>query len=80
MHSSYGLAFVVLFVGAGVLVVADVRGVERLPVAALGRTRGRAVRGAADRGWAGAYDPQRMRYVAFSVALAATLSSERRCA
>ena len=34
MHSSYGLAFVVLFVGAGVLVVDDVRR-RRLPVVAL---------------------------------------------
>ena len=33
MHSSYGLAFVVLFFGAGALVVGDVRAAEALPVA-----------------------------------------------
>jgi hypothetical protein len=71
MHSSYGLAFVVLFVGAGVLVADDVRR-RRLPVAALVALAGvpAAVLVTA---LALAYDPQRMRYVAFAVALAATV-------
>jgi hypothetical protein len=71
MHSSYGLAFVVLFIGAGVLVVDDVRR-RRLPVAALVALAGvpAAVLVSA---LALAYDPQRMRYVAFAVALAATV-------
>ena len=71
MHSSYGLAFVVLFIGAGVLVVDDVWR-RRLPVAALVTLVGvpSAVLLTA---LALAYDPQRMRYVAFSVALAATV-------
>jgi hypothetical protein len=71
MHSSYGLAFVVLFIGAGVLVVVDVWR-RRLPVAALVTLVGvpSAVLLTA---LALAYDPQRMRYVAFSVALAATV-------
>ena len=71
MHSSYGLAFVVLFLGAGVLVVDDVRR-RRLP----GRGARRARRRAAAlllTALALAYDPQRMRYVAFSVALASTV-------
>ncbi len=71
MHSSYGLAFVVLLVGAGVLVIEDVRR-RRLPVAALVTLVGvpSAILLTAV---ALAYDPQRMRYVAFSVALAATV-------
>ena len=71
MHSSYGLAFVVLFIGAGVLVVGDVQR-RRLPGAALVLLVGvpSAVLLTA---LALAYDPQRMRYVAFSVALAATV-------
>ena len=71
MHSSYGLAFVMLFIGAGVLVVDDVRR-RRLSVAALVALVGvpSAVMLTA---LALAYDPQRMRYVAFSVALAATV-------
>jgi hypothetical protein len=71
MHSSYGLSFVVLFIGSGVLVVEDVRR-RRLPVAALVALGGvpAAVLLSA---LALAYDPQRMRYLAFAVALAATL-------
>jgi hypothetical protein len=71
MHSSYGLSFVVLLFGAGVLVVDDVRR-RRLPGAALVALAAvpTAVLLTA---LALAYDPQRMRYVAFSVALAATV-------
>ncbi len=71
MHSSFGLAFVVLFIGAGVLVVRDVRN-RRLPGAALVALLGvpTAVLLTA---FALAYDPQRMRYVVFAVALAATV-------
>jgi hypothetical protein len=71
MHSSFGLAFIVLLFGAGALVVADVAR-RQLPVAALLALCAvpltllvTAV--------ALAYDPQRMRYVAFSVALAAAV-------
>ncbi len=71
MHSSYGLAFVVLFMGAGVLVVDDVRR-RRLPVAALVALAGVPVAVLLS-ALALAYDPQRMRYVAFAVALAATV-------
>lgn len=71
MHSSYGLAFVALFVGAGVLVVDDVRR-RRLPVAGLVTLLGvpSMVLLAA---LVLAYDPQRMRFIASSVALAATV-------
>ena len=71
MHSSYGLAFVVLFIGAGVLVVDDVRR-RRLPGAALVALVG-VPSSVLLTALALAYDPQRMRYVAFSVALAATV-------
>jgi hypothetical protein len=71
MHSSYGLAFVVLFIGAGVLVVDDVRR-RRLSVAALVALLG-VPTALLLTALALAYDPQRMRYVAFSVALAATV-------
>ena len=69
MHSSYGLAFVVLFFGAGALVVVDVVR-RRLSLAALVALCGvplalllTAV--------AMTYEPQRMRYITFSIALAA---------
>lgn len=71
MHSSYGLAFVVLFVGAGALVVSDVRN-RRLPAAALVALAGVPATVLLT-ALALAYDPQRMRYVAFSVALAASV-------
>ena len=71
MHSSYGLAFVVLFVGAGALVVDDVRR-RRLPLAALFALLG-VPAALLLTALALAYDPQRMRYVVFSVALAATV-------
>lgn len=71
MHSSYGLAFVVLFIGAGVLVVDDVRR-RRLPVAVLVTLLG-VPSMVLLTALMLAYDPQRMRYVAFSVALAATV-------
>lgn len=71
MHSSYGLAFVVLLVGAGALVASDVRN-RRLPVAALVALAGVPAMVLLT-ALVLAYDPQRMRYVAFSVALAATV-------
>ncbi len=71
MHSSYGPAFVVLFFGAGLLVVADV--VERrLSSAALVALIGVPLTLLAT-AVALAYEPQRMRYVIFSVALAAAV-------
>ena len=70
MHSSYGLSFIVLLVGAGVLVVDDVRR-RRLPVAALVALAG-VPTSVLLTALTLAYDPQRMRFVAFSVALAAT--------
>ena len=75
MHSSYGLAFVVLFIGAGVLVVDDVRR-RRLPGAAIVALAG-VPSSVLLTALALAYDPQRMRFVAFSVALAATCSGRR---
>jgi hypothetical protein len=71
MHSSYGLAFVVLFVGAGALVAADVARRRLSPAAfvALGGVPLSLVLTALVL----AYDPQRMRYIAFSVALAAAV-------
>ena len=71
MHSSYGLAFVALFIGAGMIVVDDVRQ-RRLSVAALVALLG-VPTALVLTALALAYDPQRMRYVAFSVALAATV-------
>jgi hypothetical protein len=71
MVSSFGLAFVVLFVGAGVLVVVDVQR-RRLPGAALVALVG-VPSSVLLTALTLAYDPQRMRYVAFSVALAATV-------
>ena len=71
MHSSYGLAFVVLFIGAGVLVVDDVRR-RRLPGAAIVALAG-VPASVMLTALALAYDPQRMRFVAFSVALAAAV-------
>ena len=71
MHSSYGLSFVVLLVGAGALVVDDVRR-RRLPVAALVALAG-VPTSVLLTALTLAYDPQRMRFVAFSVALAATV-------
>jgi Dolichyl-phosphate-mannose-protein mannosyltransferase len=71
MHSSYGLAFVVLFVGAGALVVADVvrRRLSLAALVALVAVPLTLVLTAL----ALAYDPQRMRYIAFAVALAASV-------
>jgi hypothetical protein len=71
MHSSYGLAFVVLFIGAGALVVADPgRGRQRVAaLVALAGVPATVLLTAVVL----AYDPQRMRYVAFSVALATTV-------
>jgi hypothetical protein len=71
MHSSYGLAFVVLFLGAGALVVADAAH-RRLSLAALAALVGVPVTLVLT-AFALAYDPQRMRYVAFAVALASSV-------
>jgi hypothetical protein len=71
MHSSYGLSFVILLIGAGAIVVDDVRG-GRLPPAALVALAG-VPTSVLLTALALAYDPQRMRYVVFSVALAATV-------
>ena len=71
MHSSFGLAFVVLFIGSGVLVADDLRR-RRLPAAALVTLAG-VPSAVILTALALAYDPQRMRYVVFSVALAATV-------
>jgi hypothetical protein len=71
MHSSYGLAFVVLFFGAGALVVADVARRRLAPVALVplaGVPLALLLSALAI-----AWDPQRMRYLAFSVALASTV-------
>jgi len=68
MHSSYGLAFVVLLFGAGALVAADVAR-RRLSLAALVAVCGVPL-SLLLTAIALTYDPQRMRYVAFSVALA----------
>ena len=71
MHSSYGLAFVILLLGAGALVVADVaRG--RLPIAALIAVGGVPLTLLVT-ALVLAYDPQRMRYIVFAVALAAAV-------
>ena len=71
MHSSYGLAFVTLLLGAGTLVVADVVR-RRLPVAALVALVGVPLTLLVT-ALVLAYDPQRMRYVVFAVALAAAV-------
>jgi Dolichyl-phosphate-mannose-protein mannosyltransferase len=69
MHSSFGLAFVILLLGAGVLVVADVAR-RRLPLAALAAVCGVPLTLLVT-ALALAYDPQRMRYIVFAAALAA---------
>ena len=71
MHSSYGLAFVVLFFGAGALVVADVAR-RKLPLSAVVALAGVPLSLLLTVIVLQA-DPQRMRYVVFSVALAATV-------
>jgi hypothetical protein len=71
MHSSYGLAFVVLFFGAGALVVADVVRRKLAPVAlvpVIGVPSALLLMALAL-----AHDPQQMRYLAFSVALASAV-------
>ena len=71
MHSSYGLAFVILFFGAGALVVVDVVRRQR-PVAALAALCGVPLTLLVTALVLG-YDPQRMRYIVFAVALAAAV-------
>ena len=71
MHSSYGLAFVVLFFGAGALVVGDVVRRRLAPVALVplvGVPSALLLTALAL-----AHDPQQMRYLAFSVALASAV-------
>lgn len=71
MHSSYGLAFVILLLGAGALVVVDVLH-RRLPVAALFAVVAVPLTLLVT-ALVLAYDPQRMRYIVFAVALAAAV-------
>ena len=71
MHSSYGLAFVILLLGAGALVVVDVLR-RRLPVAALFAVVAVPLTLVVT-ALVLAYDPQRMRYIVFAVALAAAV-------
>ena len=71
MHSSYGLAFVVLFVGVSVLVVREVAR-RRLSAAALVALASVPLTLLVT-ALVLAYDPQRMRYIAFSAALAAAV-------
>ena len=71
MHSSYGLAFVALLFGAGALVLADVAR-RRLGLAALVALCGVPL-SLVLTAVALAYDPQRMRYIVFSAALAAAV-------
>jgi dolichyl-phosphate-mannose-protein mannosyltransferase len=71
MHSSYGLAFVILLVGSGTLVVVDVVG-RRLPLAALFALVAVPLTLLVT-ALVLAYDPQRMRYIVFAVALAAAV-------
>ena len=68
MHSSYGLGFVVLLLGAGTLVVLDVAR-RTLPVAALAALVSVPLT-LVILAVVLAYDPQHMRYIAFPVALA----------
>lgn len=68
MHSSYGLAFVLMLLGAGTLVVLDVAR-RTLPAAALAALVSVPLT-VLILAVALAYDPQHMRYIAFPVALA----------
>ena len=68
MHSSYGLAFVLLFFGAGALVVGDVAR-KRLPLSALTALVSVPLT-LLILAFALSYDPQHMRYIAFPIALA----------
>ena len=71
MHSSYGLAFVLLLVAAGTLVVVDVAR-RRLPANALAALGGVPLTLLVV-AFSLAYDPQHMRYIVFPVALASTV-------
>ena len=71
MHSSYGLAFVLLFVGAGTLVVIDVAR-QRLPLSTLMALCSVPLT-LLTLALALSYDPQHMRYIAFPIALAAAV-------
>ena len=71
MHSSYGLAFVILLVGSGALVVVDVVR-RRLPLAALFALVAVPLTLLVT-ALVLAYDSQRMRYIVFAVALAAAV-------
>lgn len=71
MHSSYGLAFIVLFLGSGVLVMAELarRRSSLAPLAALLGAPLTVLVGAL----AISYGPQHLRYFVFSVALATSV-------
>lgn len=71
MHSSYGLSFVLLFFGVGAVVVVEVQR-RLLPLSALLALMGVPLTVVLS-ALALAADPQRMRYVAFPVALAASV-------
>ena len=71
MHSSYGLAFVLLLVAAGALAVVDVRH-RKLSANALAALSGVPLTVLVV-AFALAYDPQHMRYIAFPVALASAV-------
>jgi hypothetical protein len=71
MHSSYGLAFLLLFIGSGALVTVDVAR-RRSPFAALAALIGVPLTLLIATIKIG-YDPQHLRYVAFPVALATSV-------
>jgi hypothetical protein len=71
MHSSYGLAFVLLFFGAGTLVAIDVAR-KRLPLSTLMALCSVPLT-LLTLALALSYDPQHMRYIAFPIALAAAV-------
>jgi hypothetical protein len=71
MHSSYGVAFVVLYVASAALVIAGVRR-RSLPRAALAAVLAVPLTLSMSVLLLG-YDPQRMRYLTFAIALSASL-------
>ncbi|HEX4745656.1 MAG TPA: glycosyltransferase family 39 protein [Gaiellaceae bacterium] len=71
MHSSYGAAFVLLYVAAGALVIGELRR-RALPWAALAAVLAVPLTACMSVLLLG-YDPQRMRYLTFSVALSASV-------
>lgn len=71
MHSSYGLAFVLLFFGVGALVVGDVAR-RHLPMSTL-MALGSVPLTLLVLALALSYDPQHMRYIAFPIALSTSV-------